>query len=217
MPRASGSFPRYIVIEGPIGVGKTTLTRRLARDLGAQTVLEAPDENPFLPRFYREPRANAFSTQLFFLLQRARQLKDLRQLDLFGTARIADFMVEKDAIFAELTLDPDELALYKQVSEQLFVDPVRPDLVIYLQAPVKVLCERIAHRGIGYEQTVDTDYLRALVEAYGEFFASYDRARLLIVDTASIDLVSSDDDYNALLRGLDGLEAGRHYFNPAPW
>lgn len=217
MPRASGSFPRYIVIEGPIGVGKTTLTRRLARDLGAQTVLEAPDENPFLPRFYREPRANAFSTQLFFLLQRARQLKDLRQLDLFGTARIADFMVEKDAIFAELTLDPDELALYKQVSEQLFVDPVRPDLVIYLQAPVKVLCERIAHRGISYEQTVDTDYLRVLVEAYGEFFASYDQARLLIVDTASIDLVSSDDDYNALLRGLDGLEAGRHYFNPAPW
>ncbi len=198
-------------------MGKTTLTRRLARDLGAQTVLEAPDENPFLPRFYAEPRAHAFSTQLFFLLQRARQLKDLHQPDLFGKAHIADFMVEKDAIFAELTLDPDELALYKQVSEQLFLNPVRPDLVIYLQAPVKVLCERIAQRGIGYEQSVDTEYLGALVEAYGEFFAHYDATRLLIVDTASIDLIGRDDDYNALLQGLESLEAGRHYFNPPPW
>jgi deoxyadenosine/deoxycytidine kinase len=150
-------------------------------------------------------------------LQRARQLKDIRQLDLFGRAHIADFMVEKDAIFAELTLDPDELALYKQVSEQLFALPVLPDLVIYLQAPVQVLCERIAQRGIGYEQTVDTDYLQALVEAYGEFFASYDKTRLLVVDTVSIDLVGRDDDYNALLRALDRLETGRHYFNPAPW
>ena len=204
----------YIVVEGPIGVGKTTLARRLAKSFGAELLLEDPEENPFLARFYENPRAHAFSTQLHFLLQRVRQTQGLRQSDLFSRVRVADYLIEKDRLFAELTLDADELTLYKQVYAQVVGEPLQPDLVIYLQAPVSVLRDRIAKRGIAYEQAVDADYLQRLVDAYMAFFYHYAAAPLVIVNAASVDLASNDEDYRLLFDKLRGVRKGRHYLNP---
>src|SRR5690606_4214605 len=150
---------RLIVVEGPIGVGKTSLARRLAQSFGSELILEQAEENPFLERFYRSRRDSALPTQLFFLFQRARQLEQLRQTDLFSPVRIADFMIEKDRLFAELNLDPAELALYDQVAATLKLDPPKPDLVVYLQAPARVLMKRVASRGVPYEQAIDEGYL----------------------------------------------------------
>ena len=147
----------YIVVEGPIGVGKTTLARRLATSFSAELLLEEPEQNPFLARFYENPRAHALSTQLYFLLQRVRQTQGLRQSDLFSRVRVADYLMDKDRLFAELTLEADELTLYRQVYAQVVGEPLQPDLVIYLQAPVSVLQDRIANRGIAYEQAVEGD------------------------------------------------------------
>ena len=140
--------PDFIVIEGPIGVGKTTLAKKLADSFGSETLLEGADENPFMTKFYENPKAVALSAQLFFLLQRAKQMQDLRQGDMFNPVRIADFLMEKDRLFAELTLDDDELKLYEQVYAQLTIDVPEPDLVIYLQAPVEVLLQRNENRGL---------------------------------------------------------------------
>ena len=208
--------PGYIVVEGPIGVGKTSLARRLAESFGSELLLEGAAENPFLERFYRNPREGALSTQLFFLLQRARQLQDLRQGDMFRPVRVADFLMEKDQLFARLTLDDQEYKLYEQVYDHLTLDAPQPDLVIYLQAPVDVLLARIAKRGIRYEQHVDTAYLERLSQAYARFFHDYDAAPLLIVNAAHIDLVSGDADYRALLAQIERIRSGRHYFNPLP-
>src|ERR1043165_4840671 len=149
---------RLIVVEGPIGVGKTSLARRLARTYGSELILEQADENPFLERFYRNPRSAALQTQLFFLFQRTRQLEDIRQHDLFETVRVADYLLDKDRLFAQLTLDEEELALYEQIYARLAVDAPAPDLVIYLQAPIDVLLERIERRGIRYEQQIERQY-----------------------------------------------------------
>lgn len=208
---------RYIAVEGPIGVGKTTLANRLAEDLGAELLLEGAGENPFLPRFYKEPRTHALATQLFFLMQRAEQLARLRQADLFNPMHVADFMMEKDRLFAELTLDADELLLYGQVHAHVTADFPPPDLVIYLQAPVKVLLRRIASRGIAYEQRIDADYLQRLAEAYARFFHSYESAPLLIVNAAEIDFANSDADYKRLLEQLETAGPGRSFFNPLPF
>lgn len=205
---------RYVVVEGPIGVGKTSLARRLAKSFGSELVLEQGDENPFLERFYRNPRAAAFQTQLYFLFQRARQLQDLRQADLFERVRVADYLLDKDRLFARLTLDDEELALYEQVYERLAIDAPVPDLVVYLQAPVEVLLERIARRGIQYEQVIERRYLERLVESYSRFFLEYDVAPVLIVNASEIDLVGSDADYSSLLREVAPARRGRHYFNP---
>ena len=207
---------RYIVVEGPIGVGKTTLAKRLAASLGGEALLEAPEENPFLPRFYENPRMTALATQLFFLLQRVRQLRDLRQSDMFATVRVGDFMIEKDRLFAELTLAPDELTLYRQVHEQIAGEVLAPDLVIYLQAPVEVLLRRIAARGTSYEDAMDPRYLDRVVSAYMRFFHHYEDAPLVIVNAAWIDLAHGEDGYDLLFDKVCSVSKGRHYLNPMP-
>jgi deoxyadenosine/deoxycytidine kinase len=207
--------PAYIVIEGPIGVGKTSLARRLANTFESDLLLEGAEENPFLERFYEDPRSGALPAQLFFLFQRTRQLQAMRQGDMFQPVRVADFLMEKDRLFAELTLDAEELKLYEQVYSHLVVDAPVPDLVIYLQAPEDVLLKRIARRGIACERRIDADYLRRLSEAYARLFLYYDAAPLLIVNAAHIDLVDNDEDYRALLEQIQVTRSGRHYFNPS--
>lgn len=207
---------KFIVVEGPIGVGKTSLARRLAESYGSDLLLEGPEQNPFLERFYRNPRQAALSTQLFFLFQRAQQLQELRQTDLFQPVRVADFLMEKDRLFAEVTLDRDEFRLYEQVYQYLTVETPVPDLVVYLQAPVKVLLDRIRQRGYAYERGIDAGYLEQIVEAYTQFFHFYDAAPLLIVNAATVDLVNNDRDYNALLEQMETMRGGRQYFNPVP-
>ncbi len=207
--------PRYIVVEGPVGVGKTTLAKRLAESFNTELLLEGADENPFLSGFYENRRNVAFQTQLFFLFQRAQQMQDLRQADMFRPVHVADFIMEKDRLFAELTLDKDEFNLYLQVYEHLTIDAPTPDLVIYLQAPVDVLRKRIARRGRSYERAMSSDYLEKLNESYARFFHNYSDSPLLIVNAEEIDLVNNDNDYNMLLEQIRRVKSGRHYFNPA--
>lgn len=207
---------RFAVVEGPIGVGKTSLAERLAHSFGGELILEQSGENPFLERFYRNPRAAAFPTQLYFLFQRTRQLQQISQRDLFDTVRVADYLLEKDRLFARVTLDDEEYALYEQVYARLAIDAPTPDLVVYLQAPVDVLMERIARRGIPYEQSIEHSYLERIVEAYARFFLHYDAAPLLIVNAAGIDPIGKEADYELLLREIQQHRRGRQFFNPAP-
>lgn len=208
------SPPAYIAVEGPIGVGKTTLTRRLAETFNYETLLEDAQDNPFLQRFYRNRREAALATQLFFLFQRAQKMQELRQAELFSPVRVADFLIEKDPLFARVNLDSDEFALYEQVYQKLTIDAPRPDLVIYLQAPTDILRERIEARGIAAERAIDRAYLEQLNEVYSEFFLYYDGAPLLIVNASMIDLSRSDRDYEQLVDYLLDIRSGRHYFNP---
>jgi len=205
---------RYIVVEGAIGVGKTSLTRKLATTLGAQSVLEQADENPFLERFYRNPRVGALPAQLFFLFQRAQQQAQLKQQDLFGSVRVADYLLAKDDLFARMTLEDEEYGLYRQVYDRLAIDPPKPDLVVYLQAPVDVLLERIARRGIAHESLIDRAYLTRLNEAYARFFHAYDESPLLIVNAANIDPINNEADYEELLGQIGRTVRGRLYYNP---
>lgn len=205
---------KFIAVEGPIGVGKTSLAKRLAASFGSELLLEGPDENPFLERFYKNPRQGALPAQLFFLFQRAHQLQELRQTDLFQPVRVADFLIDKDRLFAQVTLDHDEYRLYEQVYRHITLEAPEPDLVIYLQAPVDVLVERIRMRGNAYERNIEAAYLEQINQAYTQFFHFYDVAPLLIVNTATIDLVNNDSDYNALLEQMRAMRGGRQYFNP---
>jgi deoxyguanosine kinase len=205
---------RYIVVEGAIGVGKTSLARKLAETLGAQLVLEQAGENPFLERFYRNPRVGALPAQLYFLFQRAQQQASLSQADLFGAVRVADYLLAKDDLFAHMTLDEEEYGLYRQVHDRLAIDAPKPDLVVYLQAPVDVLLDRIARRGIAYESLIDRGYLTRLNEAYARFFHSYDQSPLLIVNAASIDPVNNEADFEELLGQVARTVRGRLYYNP---
>jgi len=208
------SASRFIVIEGPIGVGKTSLARRLSESLESELLLEQAEANPFLERFYRNPRSAALPTQLFFLFQRIRQVEDLRQADIFSDIRVADFLIEKDRLFAQINLDRHELELYDRVYESVTVDPPVPDLVVYLQAPVDTLLFRIARRGIDYEQRIERHYLERLNEAYARFFHDYDAAPLLIVNAATIDPINNEQHYGVLLDEIRRVNSGRHFFNP---
>jgi deoxyguanosine kinase len=205
---------QFIVIEGPIGVGKSSLARRLCASLGAEAVLEQAADNPFLERFYRNPRDGALPAQLYFLFQRAQQLAALNQQDMFAPLRVADYLLEKDRLFARVTLDDAEFGLYEQVYTKLDVQAPKPDLVVYLQAPVDVLLERIAKRGIRYEQQIERAYLERLNEAYARFFHEFEAAPLLIVNAASIDPINNQADYDELLAAIQRMKRGRLYYNP---
>jgi len=204
---------KYIVVEGPIGAGKTSLTRRLADTLSAQTLLEQPQENPFLERFYRDAPRYALPTQMFFLFQRMNQLRDLAQVDLFGTPVVSDFLLDKDPIFARLTLDDDELNLYQQLYEHLRPQAPVPDLVIYLQAQPETLVERIRKRGIPIEAGISENYLMRLSESYSRFFYHYDAAPLLIVNTENLNPVEREDDFALLVRRVADMRGRREFFN----
>ena len=206
--------PGYVVVEGPVGVGKTSLARRLAGAFGGRPLLERPEENPFLERFYRSRKHFALPTQLFFLFQRARQIQELKQGDMFSSGYVTDFLFEKDKLFARANLDNDELRLYEQVYTQMSLDIPAPDLVIYLQAPVDVLLERVRRGGVGYENMIERDYLQIIVDAYTQFFHHYTAAPLLVVNAAEINIVDGSGDFQTLVEYIRKIHSGRHFFNP---
>ena len=181
--------PKFIAVEGPIGVGKTTLTELLAESFGYQTFLERPSENPFLGDFYRNPSQSALATQLFFLFQRVKQIQDLKQGDIFSPIHVSDFLLDKDKLFAKVTLSEHELSLYNQIYDYLSLDLPSPDLVIYLQAETKTLFERVIQRGIEIEKNISFEYLDLLNESYKEFFLNYDRSPVLIVNSEFLDFL----------------------------
>jgi len=206
--------PRYIVVEGPIGVGKTSLVDLLSERLGARKLLEVAEDNPFLSRFYMDRRRYAFQTQLWFLLNRFRQKQELAQFDLFRQMLITDYLFAKDKIFAYLTLEDHELALYERMHALLQVRVPTPDLVIFLQASTETLLERIALRGKGYEREMDPKYLEDLNAAYTHFFFHYNASPLLVVNTGEIDFVNRREDFEDLIKQIGETHAGTQYYVP---
>ena len=206
--------PAFIAVEGSIGVGKTTLAKKLAASFNYAVLLEEAEENPFLEKFYQRRKQAALATQLFFLFQRAQKIQDMRQTDIFEPARVTDFLIEKDPLFARINLDRDEYQLYDKVYKQLTIDVPKPDLVVYLQASTDVLLSRIENRGLAIERNIDRGYLERLNEVYSEFFLYYDDAPLLIVNASEIDLANNAADYKDLVNYLLDIRSGRHYFNP---
>tara|TARA_B100001063_G_C16730488_1_gene539000 strand:+ start:171 stop:836 length:666 start_codon:yes stop_codon:yes gene_type:complete len=209
-------LPKYIAIEGPIGVGKTTLANKIAETFNYDAFLEKPAENPFLKNFYRNPSQSALATQLFFLFQRMQQIQDLKQRSLFETVRVADFLIEKDRLFAEVTLSMEEMDLYDKVYDHLTLDAPTPDLVIYLQAPIDVLKDRITKRGNINEQYLTLEYLEKLNDAYSRFFLDYNNAPLLIINAADINLESNEGDYESLITTIMSNPKGKNFINPQP-
>ena len=207
---------RYVVVEGPIGAGKTSLARRLADRLGADALLEQPAENPFLARFYQDMARYALPTQLFFLFQRARQLEPLAQPDMFGRAIVADFLIDKDSLFARATLSGDELALYRKIYDAIRPQAPAPDLVIYLQAPSAILVERVRRRGAAFERGISEEYLAVLAENYAHFFHHYSAAPVLIVNSENLNFVARESDFELLVERMRGMKSQREFFNLAP-
>jgi deoxyguanosine kinase len=205
---------RYIVIEGPIGVGKTSLSKLLAKEFNARSILEKPEENPFLPFFYQDRKKHAFQTQIFFLLNRFQQQKEIAQLDLFNQVTLCDYLFAKDRIFASLNLDDHELALYEQIFHLLTGQIPSPDLVIFLQAKPEVLLHRIKSRNLSYEKELDLEYLKMLTEAYNYYFFHYDQTPLLVVNTSEIDFVNRKEDFSQLVREINQMKKGTSYFIP---
>jgi len=204
---------KYVVVEGPIGVGKTTLTRKLAENLQAQTLLELPQENPFLEKFYRDAARYALPAQMFFLFQRVNQLRELAQTDLFDGRIVSDFLLAKDPIFARLTLGDDELNLYNQMYAHLSPQAPSPDLVIYLQAQPETLIERVRKRGLAMESGISELYLYRLCESYSRFFYHYDAAPLLIVNAEHLNPIERDEDFMLLLKRIGNMRGKREFFN----
>ena len=209
-------LPPAIAIEGPIGVGKTTLANKIAKTFNYDAFLEQPSENPFLKNFYRNQGQSALATQLFFLFQRMQQIQDLKQRSLFENVRVADFLIEKDRLFAEVTLTNEEMDLYNKVYEHITLDAPTPDLVIYLQAPIEILKERITKRGNINEQYLTLDYLERLNDEYSRFFLDYKSAPLLIINAADINLESNDEDYESLITMIMSNPKGTNFVNPQP-
>lgn len=206
---------KYIVVEGPIGAGKTSLTQKLAEKLGATTLLESASDNPFLPKFYQEPKRYALPTQLHFLFERSRQLRDLAQGDLFNSGTVSDFLLDKDMLFAHLNLDDDEFALYQKVYADLAPQAPTPDLVIYLQATIDSLQERVKRRGVEFERGMAADYLRRLAASYSDFFHRYEAAPLLIVNSEHLNFAKSDSDFELLLERIAKMRGPREFFSRA--
>ena len=204
---------RYIVIEGPIGAGKTSLAHVMSERAGGSALLEDPDSNPFLPGFYQDRARYALPTQLFFLFQRANQVRALKQPDLFSGLTIADFMLDKDLLFARLTLNDDEFALYRQVYAQLKPQAPVPDLVIYLQASTETLIERVRRRGVPYERSIPDDYLARLAESYARFFYQYDASPVLIVNSDNLNFVDQPGDFALLLQRVAAMRGPREFFS----
>lgn len=204
---------RYIVVEGPIGAGKTSLARVMGERVGSSVLLEDPDANPFLPGFYQDRARYALPAQLYFLFQRARQVRALTQPDLFARVTIADFMLEKDPLFARVTLNDDELTLYEQVYASLKPQAPTPDLVIYLQAPPETLIERVRRRRVAYERNIADEYLVRLAETYARFFYRYDAAPVLTVNSEHLNFVDQPGDFDLLLERINGMRGPREFFN----
>ncbi|CAH1388211.1 deoxynucleoside kinase [Candidatus Nitrotoga sp. M5] len=204
---------RYVVVEGPIGVGKTSLARRLAEHYEVTALLEKPEENPFLARFYEDPARHALSTQLFFLFQRIDEVRHLAQLDLFSNSTVADYLFDKDVLFARLNLSDDEFALYQNIYHSLALQAPAPDLVIYLQASSEALIERVRRRAISYERQITDTYLTRLAQAYSDFFYHYDTAPVFIVNSENLNFVDSDEDFALLLQRIEGMRGQREFFS----
>ncbi len=205
---------KYIVIEGPIGVGKTSLANKLALEWDAELILENVDDNPFLSKFYKNQREVSFQTQLYFLLTRTRQVQSFKQQDIFSKPRVSDFMLQKDRLFAQVTLNNEEYDLYDQLYSYMTVDIPKPDLLIYLQAPIEVLMKRIRKRGRDFEKYITSQYLENLNSTYLRFFNSYNGSPLLVVNAEDIDFVNNANDYKNLLKKIYSIDKGKHYFNP---
>jgi deoxyguanosine kinase len=204
---------RYIVVEGPIGAGKTSLARQLAHHLGGEELLERPEDNPFLARFYEDMARYALPAQLTFLFQRVDQLRDVGQFDLFRHATVADFLLDKDPLFARLNLSDAEYALYSKVYGQLKLDAPVPDLVIYLQAPVETLIERVHRRGVHFERTITAHYLARLADAYSRFFYQFEAAPLMIVNSERLNFADNPDHFDLLRARIDAMRGRREFFN----
>ncbi|MDO9206199.1 deoxynucleoside kinase [Methylotenera sp.] len=204
----------YIVVEGPIGCGKTTLAKMLADKFPVDYLSEKAESNPFLPRFYQDAQRYSLPTQLFFLFQRANQIKDLSQRDMFAKPIIADFFLEKDPIFARLNLDDEEYALYHQIYQHLQLKAPKPDLVIYLQTPIDALMERIEERSVSYEQDIPREYIERLANAYSEFFHNYDASPVLIVNNQKLNILKNDSALDLLLNRIMQIKGQREFFNP---
>lgn len=204
---------QYIVVEGPIGVGKTSLAQKLAEHIGADTLLEKPQENPFLEKFYQDPQRHAMSTQLFFLFQRINEIRDQAQMDLFRTRTVSDYLFEKDALFARLTLSEDEFKLYQQIYQSLAPKPPVPDLVICLQATTHTLQERVRRRDRDYERMLGDDYLNKLGDSYGDFFHHYDAAPLMMVNSEHLNFVDNEGDFQLLLERIESMRGPREFFS----
>lgn len=213
---ANITIPHYIAVEGPIGVGKTTLAKRLAETFNCKTMLEDAHENPFLERFYQNKRANALPTQLSFLFQRIQKLQALKQGELFHEGQVSDFLIEKDPLFAQITLDDDEYRLYQTLYDRVIEELPQPDLVICLQAPTSTLLNRVQQRGNPIERGIDQSYLEQLNDAYTQFFYHYEESPLLIVNTSEINLAEGNSDYYNLVKYILRGHSGRHYYNPHP-
>ena len=205
---------KYIVIEGPIGVGKTSLANKLSLEWDAELILENVDDNPFLSKFYKNQREVSLQTQLYFLLTRTRQVQALKQQDIFDKTRVSDFMLQKDRLFAQVTLNNEEYDLYDQLYSYMTVDIPKPDLLIYLQAPIDILIKKIKKRGRSFEKYITDSYLEKLNSMYLKFFNNYEGSPLLIVNAEDIDFVNNKVDYQNLLEKIYSIDKGKHYFNP---